>query len=494
MLRVASIFVALTAAGAPLFGQDGSAPPGVATISGAIFDSLALRPMARAVVQLARLSASGRVDGTWSVASDSAGRFAFESVQLGSYLLGFQHLAIDTLGIRSPVHRVDVRRGGTTRVPLAVPTMRSIVETACGKQSATDSVSLLVGSVRQASTDAAVVNAYVSVKWSEVYLSRAGMVREMPTHDLRTNEEGWFMACVPSGIPVTAHAEQDTLRSGDVELVMSTQAIRRRDLYIGAATVKIVSAEDSVRTSGAVNDGDRVEASGTGTLRGVVRALDGKPIPGARVRMIGARGESRTDSAGAFTLRALPHGTHAVEARALGFLPDEAMVDVLAFREQDVTLTLTDLSSTLLDTVRVRGAARMAQALRAGFERRRRSGMGTFLEELDTLKVQVFADIVARIPGLTFREGRNTNDAFERQLFFSGGGRSEPCAPTIYLDGIQLLQQVTDVDQLVNAATIRRVEVYLRGTTPPAEFASSSGCGIMVIWTTPRTPGPRKRS
>jgi hypothetical protein len=48
-----------------------------ATIRGEVFDSIALRPMARAVVQLARVTGA-RVDGTWSAATDSSGRYAFD--------------------------------------------------------------------------------------------------------------------------------------------------------------------------------------------------------------------------------------------------------------------------------------------------------------------------------------------------------------------------------------------------------------------------------
>ena len=483
---VAALAVHAPAGGAQE-GRSASPPAGASAIAGAVFDSIALRPMARAVVQLARIGPGGSVTETWSTESDSAGRYEFGGLTVGTYLLGFQHLAIDTLGFRSSVHRVDVRRPGALRVSLAVPTMRSIVHQVCGERAARDSVSLLVGSVRHARSDATIADAFVSVRWAELFLTRGGMVRETPTRDVRTNAEGWFAACIPAGIPVTAHAEHDALRSGDVLVVMSTLVVLRRDLYVGAADAAIIAPDDSVRRSGAVNAGDRLVVSGSGAISGIVRRLDGKPVAGARVRVASGRSEVRTDSAGRFTLREVPEGSHMVEVRALGFMPEETLVDIVAFRESAVAVSLTDLAATVLDTVRVRGVQQLSAALRAGFERRRRSGVGTFIDEstLDTLKVHSFTDIVRRVPGITFQEGRGTNDVFERQLFFSSG-RSEPCVPMIFLDGMKLLPMVTDLDQLVNPATIRRVEIYLRGTTPPAEFASNGLCGVLAVWTQPR--------
>ncbi|MCC6316453.1 MAG: carboxypeptidase regulatory-like domain-containing protein [Gemmatimonadaceae bacterium] len=488
-MRRLAIVLALCAvcAAVPALWAQGPTGP-LATIAGSVFDSLSLRPMAGAVVQLARLGGGGRVEDTRSTATDSAGRYAFETIPLGSYLLGFQHLALDTLGLRTPVHRVDVRRAGTVRVALAAPTMQSVVASVCGEQTRRDSVALLVGSVRDAEAGGAVRDAFVSVRWSEVFLTRAGIVRETPRHDLRSRDDGWYVACVPSSVPVTIHAELDASRSGDVELRVSLHTVQRRDLYIGRATVAIVTADDSVRTSGAVNAGDRIVASGKGVIRGLVRRLDGRPLPDARVGLAGTRAEARTDSGGRFVLRALPEGSRMVEVRALGFMPSETLVDVVGFEDTPVSITMLDVESVLLDTVRVRAARRMTEVMRAGFERRRKSGTGTFLDErlLDTLRANTFSDIARHVTGIIFREGRGMNDAFERQMFFSGGGRSEPCQPMIYVDGIRLVQGITDVDQLVDPTTIRRVEVYLRGTTPPAEFASFAECGILALWTGPR--------
>jgi hypothetical protein len=491
-IRAPGFLAALVGAAASVGAQDAGTvaairSPAVSTIQGAVFDSIALRPMASAVVQLVRLGERGTPLDTRSVHADSAGRYEFTHVAVGTYLLGFQHLTIDTLGFRAPVHRIDVRRPGVMRIALAVPSMASIVRRVCGAASAKDSASLLVGSVRHARADLPIPNAYVSIKWAEVTLTRTGLVRETPTHDLRTNDEGWYSACVPSGVPVTAHAELDSLRSGDVDVVLSTLGVLRRDLYVGVADRVIVGANDSVRTSGAVEAGDRLVARGPGVISGTVRGTDGKALANARVSLVGGAGESRTDESGRFVLRGLPEGTQSVEARLLGYIPEQTMVDVVAFRESTVEIMLLDLRSTLLDTVRVQAMRQMEERARAGFERRRKSGVGIFIDEsvTDTINAHTFSDLVRSVPGIRFMEGQGQFDRFERQVEFLRG-RGAPCPPQIFVDGVKLLRGVADLDEFLDVRSVRRVEVYPRGATPPAEFASPDvACGLLAVWTGP---------
>ena len=76
------------------------------TISGVVFDSLAMHGLVGATVQIA--DATGK---TWTSTkeTDAAGRFEFADVPMGTYLLGFFHPKLDSLALSSPVMRVDVR-------------------------------------------------------------------------------------------------------------------------------------------------------------------------------------------------------------------------------------------------------------------------------------------------------------------------------------------------------------------------------------------------
>jgi hypothetical protein len=67
-----------------------------ATVSGVVYDSVALRPLAAATVQLVD---ADNVAGTVRTSvTDSLGWFMFDDVADGRYLLGFLHPVLESLG------------------------------------------------------------------------------------------------------------------------------------------------------------------------------------------------------------------------------------------------------------------------------------------------------------------------------------------------------------------------------------------------------------
>lgn len=483
------LVLCLACAGGPIAtqAQGPREPAGASRITGSVYDSIAMRPLAVAVVQLAEVPRAGSVGAVRSARSDSLGQYVFTGVAPGTYLLGFQHVAIDSLGIRSAVHRVDVRTAGTVRVPLATPAPSSIVATACGGRQPGDSLAVLVGSVRDARTDAPLAGSYLSLRWGEVVLARGGMRRDTPIIDTRTDADGWFRACVPGDTPVLTRATHGLDLSGDVEIAVPSQSVKRRDIYVGPTEAAIVGG-DSTRRAGAPGQGERIVTSGQGVVRGIVRASDGRPLEGVRVSVLSGASETRTDARGEFVLTSAPHGTQTIEARAIGFLPSQAVVDVVAFRVAAAEFSLIDLRAYLLDTVRVAAVRQLEAGVRAGFERRRRAGAGYFLDErqIDTIRAFSFKDLIRSIPGIRFSRGTRIDTQLQEYIEFTAGARGAPCLPTIYLDGAQLVSGQVDLDQLVSHATVRRIEVYHRGIAIPAEFASSERCGVLAIWTGPR--------
>ena len=209
--------------------------------------------------------------------------------------------------------------------------------------------------------------------------------------------------------------------------------------------------------------------------------------------LLSGAGEARTNERGEFVLPELPHGTHMLEARAIGYVPAQEIVDIVAFRREQAEFFLLDVRGFLLDTVRVNAVRRLDAAARRGFEQRRRMGSGYFVDEseLDTLRAISFRDLVRRIPGIRFVRGNTLEDSWREHVEFTFGGRSQPCLPVIYLDGAQLIHEQTDLDVIINPASVRRVEVYHRGIAIPAVFASSDRCGVLAIWTGPRREAPR---
>ena len=82
--------------------------PARATVEGRVYDSLAHAPLAGAAVSI--VSADTRV--TYGAVSDSVGHYAVAGVEPGTYMIGFFHPVLDSIGIESPVHRVTIDRPG----------------------------------------------------------------------------------------------------------------------------------------------------------------------------------------------------------------------------------------------------------------------------------------------------------------------------------------------------------------------------------------------
>ena len=455
-----------------------------ARVHGVVYDSMTMRPLVGALVQMALVPEPNRIASVRSQPTDSLGRFEFGDVRPGTYLLGFQHVAVDSLGLRSPLQRIDVRTASTIRAAMSVPSPKAIIRTVCGREPGKDSLAVLLGSVRHSRADAPLPGAFVSLRWGEVILGGGGsMQRTTPIVDSFANDEGWFTACVPGGVPLTVRATFGTDLSGNVELGVPAHSVLRRDLYVGASLAEFRAADTAA--SGRPL-GERIVERGRGELRGIVRTLNGRPIAGARVALFSGTGETLTNERGEFLLQGLPFGSQTIEARAIGYVPGQEIADIVEFRPELAEFVLLEIDAYLLDTVRIGAARQLEAAERAGFERRRRSGTGYFLDEsaLDTVQANSFKELARRIPGIRFTRGNTLADTWREHLEFTSG-QAGPCTPMVYLNGTRLVHGA-DLDEMIHPASVRRIEAYFRGVAVPAEFASNQTCGVLAIWTAPR--------
>src|SRR3989338_3160457 len=128
---------------APLLGQVGSAQAG-RMIRGLVYDSVAARPLAGASVQLA---VADGVNAPLIVSSDSAGRYRFDEVPSGRYVLGFYHDALTTLGLDAPTRAVVLSADADVTADLAIPSSEMIRALRCGASPGSAS-GMLVGFVR----------------------------------------------------------------------------------------------------------------------------------------------------------------------------------------------------------------------------------------------------------------------------------------------------------------------------------------------------------
>jgi hypothetical protein len=430
-----------------------------AVLRGVVYDSLVGAPLGGALVQAAPV---GDLTGVRSVRADSLGRFRFDSLPAGRWLVGFDHGTVQLLALEMPTRVMDLVAGDSADAPLALPGARRLHRVLC--EAAGDSTGSLVGQVLGAESGMPIEGARVVVSWPELEIGRGRIqtvVRRVP---LPLRDGGSYLACgVPTDVDLTLRAEAPTAASGDVVVTVKAGALQRQDLTLGERVAGAPSAP-SARSGGA-------------RLAGTVRDERGRPIANARVLVLGVEGRSATASeAGAFAIDSLPSGSWTVEARAIGFAPSRATAQLSTSRAADARIVMAKQAAQL-DRVVVMGKRMSAstRALTDALDRVHRYG-GTLISPADLERRQPLwpSDLFRTIPGM-------------QVLFNSAGsvirGRGG-CTPRVLLDGMPIQNGADDLDRIVSAADMMAVEVY-RGLLGPAEFSGpqGGGCGTIAVWT-----------
>lgn len=452
----------------PLAAQT-SAPAAKTRVFGQVFDSIAMRPLPGALVQLVQADDPAVVR---TATADTRGAFAFDAVDRGAYLLGFFHPRLDSLSLTSPLMRVDVRVAGALQASLGIPSSTTLLTTFCGASALRDTIGLFQGRVRQVSGAPITAPAKVRVQWAELVLGSRGLERRTPSVLATTSADGAFAVCgVPAGSMMMTRAFSGSDSSGFVELALPITGYLNRDLLVSSVT----------KTT--PNDGFPMltVSRGDGVLRGTVRNFRGEPVPGARVGVWSSGIEVSTNATGQYTMRALPSGTYTLEARAVGFQLGRLPVDIDATGSATADVTLERLAT--LDTVRVKASRMYTSRALEEFDTRRKAGGGFFLDDVAIEKRQAvtMADLFRVAPGVTVLPGQ----AFGDQVLMKGAGGY--CIPAIFLNGNRIVNEEGSLDQLADPREVRGVEVYSRGAMVPVQFQSSSGCGAIVLWVgTPR--------
>ncbi len=442
-----------------------TAPAGT-TIRGTVFDSLGMRGL------------PGRVARGANATTDSLGRFEFASVGTGTYLVGFIHPVLDSLGIDSQLLRVDIRTDAPVALKLATPSRRAIVQTICGKRSAKDSTGLLIGFLRGADNSMPRHDGKLWARWSELVIERGRIDYQKPTASAQVAPNGLFAVCgLPIETPLLVQASSATDSSGLFEITVPSGGLLHRDVLVAPTTRRVVAATDSTPASAFLR--------GAGSLRGKVTDANGRGIVRARVSVWGTGLETTTNDSGSFALGSLPTGTHTLEARAVGFTPAEVAVDVAPGLD-GANVQLTPLG-VMLAPVNVKAQRAYSSPERAALERRMKMGFGHVYDEkdLDRQNPQRLTDFFQTVPGLHVVANPVAGDDVLMR------GDWGLCRPDYYVDGVRrLVDDITPVNFIAPMQFVRAVEVYPH--TVPAEFLAFKNCGVIVIWTG-RRPDDNRR-
>lgn len=479
----AALFAALHALTA---NAQGAAPRAGGRVFGVVFDSLARAPLAGAWVQLA--VADGRADSSRTVVSDSLGRFSFDDVMDGHYILGFYHALADSLGIEPRGRSVFVASHRTVRADLALPSGGSLRALICGERVGRDSGvvvrgAAVAGVIRAAGDRAPVASASVSAEWLELSLGGSGFDRRRPRLVTSTGANGYYAFCnAPVGGTMYLMASQGADTTDLIEVQVPMNGFLRRDLYVGSSRVDV--SHDTAARSDSTRRATRITRVGDGRLTGTVTSAEsGRPLAAAQVRIVDGPA-ARTDERGNWTIGNAPSGTRVLEIRAVGYYPDRRAVDVITGAlPQRVAL---NTFKAVLDTVRIIAKVDPDRQM-SGFDERKRSGIGQYYSAADFVKRGLIetSDLFKNVPGVWVE---NTDDgrvilmrsAFVGQLTVNPDAR---CRPSVYLDGMQMFEaSIDEIDIYAPLKRVRAVEIYNESTVPPQFARGLTGCGAIVIW------------
>ena len=460
----------------------------MARVVGVVFDSVAMRPLRDALVQLVAANDPARIR---SVKTDERGAYAVDSLKIGVYLLGFFHARLDSLGLESPLMRVDVQSDGELRAPLAIPSSRTLIGKLCGPTAANNAAQgMFMGFVRSSRGEPLAAPARVRAQWLEVTVGPRGIERRNPARYVTTTAAGAFSICgIPTDVKITSRAFVGADSSGFVELEMPRGGLLYRDVYVGSATkvaltpVIDTASKDDKRTAAAGPTTFASSASalrGNGKLRGTVRSVSGQPIANARVTIWGSGLDATTNNSGQFTMQSLPSGTYTLESRAIGFAPNRSPVDVLDGAEGSTDVAM-EVFVPMVDTMRVRANRNPGRDPIAEFDQRKKSGFGYFLDEdaISRRNPMYMSDLLRMTPGMSISPGQLGGD----RVAMRGSGSTGTCTPTVFVNGARTASDDGMIDNIVNPQDVKAVEVYTQTSSMPIQFQSLNGCGSIVIWT-----------
>jgi hypothetical protein len=444
------------------------------TVSGTVYDSLAAKPLAGALVQIAetgKRAARVLIDTT-----GTDGAFEIANVPRGSYIIGFFHPALDSLGLGVATRSVEVSSAAPTEVALAIPSASTIRDLLCTPGATADSSGLLIGFVRDADTGAPLAGANGVLMWRELVVDK-GIHTERREVPVKANDVGWFAACgVPADGPLTARAELGSDVTGFIEIAVPPRGLLHRDFNIPrGSAVTTVAVNDSAGAAA----GETVRR-GSARLTGVVRDDRGRPLSGAQLMVWGSGVTGSTMEDGTFALGDLPAGSQALEVRYVGYAPEKMTVDLVSNATRSVTVTL-DKRADVLNEVVVYGKRSKRSRDFTGFVQRSKSGFGHFLTRADIEKQHPFqfTDLFRMIPG--FMVVPDTQGFGYRIVSTRGSDFSGKCQPAIYINGMQMYD-ASGIDGFVIPDDVAAVEAYAGPAGAPPQYRSG-GCGSILIWT-----------
>jgi hypothetical protein len=456
-MRLPSLLVLAVVAGPvlPHPGAAQAAPDTTVTITGVVFDSLiSSAPMQGAEVW---------VEGTNRTArTDARGRFEITGLPPGRHVLTFYHVLLDSTRLSAPPVAVMTTAGMPATVVLTTPSPAAVHRALC-PQDPRRAVGVVMGLVRGQPAGQALVDVEVKAEWTAFVFGGGVSKQEVRYAAARSDSSGRVVLCgVPTDVAILIRGQVPGGPSGMLALDLAGRPFARADLQL---------------VSGGV----------TGTVMGVVRNVNGSLIPRATIVASGTDSKTEADDYGRFTMGYVPAGSRIVEARAIGYRPSRVQTTVVPGDVARLEIVMGD-SIQVLDPLDV-SAGYVPYLAKVGFEKRRETSMGHFLDDADIERTGAtrFEEIFRLVPGVTLRP---QGMGFIIELQRGQGQVLNPvlanyCPPSYYIDGVYFMLPPNETLNLpLVPEEILGIEVFSNLFSAPPQFQRrDSGCGIILIWT-----------
>ncbi|MBI2408132.1 MAG: carboxypeptidase regulatory-like domain-containing protein [Gemmatimonadetes bacterium] len=440
-------------------------------VAGVVFDSIAGKPLAGAVVQVA-IPDSPSAPRT--ATTDTLGRYRIGELSAGRVIVGFYHDALTELGLDAPMRSVELTAGVATTVDLAIPSSAAIRELRCGV-SEPYAQGMLVGIMRDAQTRRAVAGAKLAVHWRAFALD-SGDYRVVTERRPATIEaDGAFLVChLPTDVPLDLAVTAPGHRSVDGTVVnVPVMGIGRLEVQLS----------------------DTALTTGTAIIRGTVKRESGKAVTSGRVD-IKALARDVPIQDGQFVASNVPSGTWVAQARVIGVEPQDVLVTAAESAVTTAVITVGN-GPQRLDAVTVVGKPDRTLRVLDDVLRRSRVGMGTtFLPGHPALRSALtIADVM--------REARGFRQISRDKVTVAGRGGHDCGSVWVYVDDVRMAGGFETVDASVTPREVLAIETwpdirlapvqYHRSAPPPSSGPTRRGygapppepapCALVLVWT-----------
>lgn len=460
--------------------------------------------------------------------TDLEGRFRIAPVPPGAYTLTIRRPEAELLallGLPGNERSVTVRPERTERVSLRIASPAAVLDEVCGpppdEEGAPGGVepgasgvarAAIFGRVYAKGSGEPAIGARVWIAdraWAAPGPDppRPTVAGQAPSEwtgvAVEADSAGVYLACaIPGDAALVAQAGTATAASDTSTIRIDAGELARLDFELadgarplarfeaGAEAVDLDTVVDEI-LAGRRDEADRGLATLVGT---VTSAEDGRPVAGARVRLVGRDEERVTGADGTFVIADLPRGRYRVVTEHLGMGSDTAEVDLRTAPGQAARFTL-DTRPIPLPTLDVEIERTFRNARLAGFYARMHRGLGDFVTREDLEARDVVANM-RRIPAVRvdqcLRGSLRVPNCWNLEIargYSIGAGGLGTCPPLIYLDGHLIPESSGDDNAFTRVQHLPRemlegLEVYRNPAGAPAQYrAIGDACGIVLVWT-----------